>query len=158
MGLFNLFKKKEAPKPAAEPAPPVKVIVWDDRKAFVSMDEKQEKQFKKYIRDEVILNENDDYDLPKKELIEDYAGESVYRYYPKNLPRWDLADDGTVTVDGIVMGHIEASKVANIRKSRDEGHEYNLTIFGGKYKEVDDDSIEVVNDPFSLAVCYELKK
>ena len=157
MGLFNLFKKKEAPKPAAV-TPPVNVVVWEDRKAFVSMDEKQEKQFKKYIKDEVILHENDDYDLTKKELIEDFEGERVYRYYPKDIPNWDLADDGTVTVDGIVMGHIQESKIKNIRKSRDEGHAYSLTIFGGKYKDVDDDSIEVVNDPFSLAVCYELKK
>ena len=55
MGLFNLFKKKEAPKPAAEPVAPVKVIVWEDRKAFVSMDEKQEKQFKKWKKKVFLL-------------------------------------------------------------------------------------------------------
>lgn len=155
MGLFNLFKKKEAPKPAAEP---VAVQVWEDRKAFVIMDEKQEKAFQRYVRNDVCLIENDDYDLGKKALIEDFDGERVYRYCPKDLSDWDIADDGTVTIEGKVVGHIEPSKLANIRKSRDAGHTYSLTVFGGKYKDVDDDEIEVVNDPYSLAVCYELKK
>lgn len=93
---------------------------------------------------------NDDYDLSKKELIDDdRIGEPVYRYRfdAMHIELVQEPEDskyaGAVRIlaDGILIGYIPHSRAEEARQliANDDTHGFMLNIEGGKYHEVRED-------------------
>lgn len=93
------------------------------------------------------FNENDDYTLTKKELIEEHEGERIYRYYPLQIPfKLDGTDVYSYTKEeewrkvGVITEH--EAKLVNNNTSW-------LQLYGGSYKQIYDDEVEIdTRDPF----------
>lgn len=104
---------------------------------------------------ESIAIENDDYNLSKRELQEDFLDERVwqYQFFAKAalVPEPDNEYDPNaimVQSDGLCVGYVPRESTAHIRELMESGRiQYlGLNIGGGKYKEVteiDDDEYEL---------------
>jgi len=165
--LFNLFKKKttekqpEKPvetKPIA-PAPATPKRVWIPKRVKVDADP----GFLKKLTDDIILTPNSDYELKKKELIEDFEGETVWEYEPTSFP-FELLDDGSVIIEDaykkkVTIGTVGEKTVKAVRKSMEQlGRRPDVTFLGGKYKKVYEDEIEKGSTDWSAVIEYEVLK
>lgn len=164
--LFNLFKKKttekepEKPvetKPIA-PAPATPKRVWIQKRVKVNADP----GFLKKLTDDIILTPNSDYELKKKELIEDFEGETVWEYEPTSFP-FELLDDGSVIIEDAygkkaTIGTVGEKTVNAVRKSIELGRKPDVTFLGGKYKEVSEDEVERGTAEWSAVIEYEVLK
>ena len=172
--IFNLFKKKETPKetlenpketpketpkPVETPKPAAPSRVWVVKRAKVECDP----DFLKSILDDINIHENYDYELKKKELIEDFEGEKVWEYSPTPFP-FELLDDGSVVIEDILKKKITIGKVGEknlkaIRKSIEEGSKPDVTLLGGRYKKVTSSDVYKDETEWSAVIEYErLKK
>lgn len=78
------------------------------------------------------LEENDDYNLPKKELIEDYYDEKVWKYDPYELESKVIDNQVYAMLDDWV-------KVGTIRQKDIDKERLTLYLFVNEYKYVSDD-------------------
>lgn len=113
-----------------------------------------------------VARENPDYDLTKRELIEECPDEKVWQYYfivkGDLVPEPDNPYDPNaimVQADGLCIGHVPKGSTSHIRKLMESGRiqSMHLDIGGGKYKEVyedEDDKYEMDRDerPFSAVL------
>lgn len=167
--IFNLFKKKqpvekEPEKPvetkSIEPVKPaIPKRVWIPKRVKVDADDPG---FLKKLTDDIILTPNSDYELKKKELIEDFEGETVWEYEPTSFP-FELLDDGSVIIEDaygkkVTIGTVGEKTVNAVRNSMELGRKPDVTILGGKYKEVSEDEVERGSTDWSAVIEYEVLK
>lgn len=148
MGLFDVFKKKGnvqtspalAPKSVPvpkqeEPKPTYKTINFDV--AGISFYEND-------ILDNLMF-ENDDYNLKKKELIEDgMTNERIYQFEPDFIKAELVPDPENehdpnavkVVVDGVLIGFVPAKKAKKVKKIIEDMNILSLAcaIGGGPYR------------------------
>lgn len=165
--IFNLFKKKQPvekePEKSVEtkpiaPTPATPKRVWIPKRVKVDADP----DFLKKLTEDIILTPNSDYDLKKKELIEDFEGETVWEYEPTSFP-FELLDDGSVIIEDaykkkVTIGTIDEKAVNAVRKSMELGRRPDVTLLGGKYKKVYEDEIEKGSTDWSAVIQYEILK
>lgn len=98
-----------------------------------------------------VASENPDYDLTKRELIEECPDEKVWQYYfivkGDLVPEPDNPHDPNaimVQADGRCIGYVPKGSTSHIRKLMESGRiqSMHLDIGGGKYKEVYEDEEE----------------
>lgn len=104
-------------------------------------------------REDAILSlaeENDDYNLSKKELIDDgMEDERIYKYYfpamqSKLVPEPDNPHDPNaikVLVNGVHIGYVKAGSCSHVKNLLASGKvsSYGVDIVGGPYKRVYED-------------------
>lgn len=175
--LFNLFKKKttekqptdnlktteiqpeETPKkPLENPKETPKPRVWQNKRTKIDADP----GFLKKLTEDIILTPNPDYDLKKKELIEDFEGETVWEYEPTSFP-FELLDDGSVVIEDAykkkaTIGTVGEKTVKAVRKSMELGRKPEVTLLGGKFKKVYEDEVEKDSADWSAVIEYEVLK
>ena len=98
-----------------------------------------------------VARENPDYDLTKRELIEECPDETVWQYYfivkGDLVPEPDNPYDPNaimVQANGLCIGHVPKGSTSHIRKLMESGRiqSMRLDIGGGKFKEVYEDDDE----------------
>lgn len=156
MGIFDIFKKKdnkpiEAKTPVyeAENAPQKPVNVWIDKTEEVKLDEDVLKKMK------ITRSENYHYTKSKRELKEDFYGERVWKHYPYKFQGFRMDgvnvyvkdDNGDEYLIGTVGPDVAEDIVAKQPKKPD------IKLFGGKYKDVDDD-VEIDEEDPSVYIKY----
>ena len=113
-----------------------------------------------------VAKENPDYDLTKRELIEECPDEKVWQYYfivnGDLVPEPDNPYDPNaimVQANGLCIGHVPKGSTSHIRKLMESGRiqSMRLDICGGKFKEVyegDDEKYEMDRGerPFSAVL------
>lgn len=111
---------------------------------------------------------NDDYELSKRELQDEFPDERVYQYQffvkATLVPEPDNEYDPNaimVQADGLCIGHVPKGSTAHIRKLMESGRiKYmDLKIGGGKYKEVlenDDGEFELDSGEHNYSAVLEL--
>ena len=153
-----------APEPST-PAPKAKPSTTTERVHVRGVD--------KYASNvKAVAWENPDYDLTKKELIEQCPDEKVWQYTfdvkGELVPEPDNAYDPNaimVQANGLCIGYVPKGSTAHIRKLMESGRiqSMRLDIGGGKYKavyEVEDDKYEMDRDerPFSAVLELNLSE
>ena len=154
----------ETPKPA-----PITVEQKPAVKAAKTIERVHVRWVDKYAKNvESVAIENDEYNLTKKELAEDYLDERVYKYsfFVKAalVPEPDNEYDPNaimVQADGLCVGYVPRGSTAHIRKLMESGRiEYlDLKIGGGAYKEVyetDDDKYELDKGELAYSAVLEI--
>jgi len=132
-----------APQPSA-PAPAPKKATTTERIHVRGLD---------HYTDNIkaVARENPDYDLTKRELIEECPDEKVWQYYfivnGDLVPEPDNPYDPNaimVQANGLCIGHVPKGSTSHIRKLMESGRiqSMSLDIGGGKYKEVYEDEDE----------------
>ena len=110
--------------------------------------------------------ENDDYHLPKKELLEQYEGEYVYAldFYPdtKLVPEpTNEYDPNAIRVEceGVLIGYVPKNKTKHIRELMDSQrlHFVSAEIEGGRYKYPDDGEVETGEREYFANLMLEIK-
>ena len=100
------------------------------------VDTENAEKFVRAYRDE--LQENSDYYLSKKELLEDsYEGEKIYKYEPLGLP---------LKMEGLdVYSYIDEDewiKVGRLKKNADIDGDLHLFLYVNDYKRIGYDNVE----------------
>lgn len=122
-----------------------------------------------YCKDDIIANlavENDDYSLSKRELLEEYSeGDKIFEYEfdttPLELvPEPENEFDSNaikVMVNGIKVGYIKKGSTAHLKNLLDspDFSGKSIEIYGGKFKEIDDDD-NIVNDEMDIYADLEI--
>lgn len=158
--------KPPAPAPSSDPAPQPPAAVPEPKKATTT--ERIHVRGLDHYTDNIkaVARENPNYDLTKRELIEECPDEKVWQYYfnvKGNLvPEPDNPNDPNaimVQADGRCIGYVPKGSTSHIRKLMESGRikSMDLDIGGGKYKEVyenDDDKYEMDRGerPFSAVL------
>ena len=125
----------------SRPAPPVERPHYSFKVAGTS--------FRKEEISSVAL-ENDDYNLSKKDLVDDnHVDERVYKYNPTTVtaelvPEPDnphSSDAIKVVADGVHIGYVPSEKNKTVRKVLESKNikEISCEIYGGDYKIVEED-------------------
>lgn len=150
------------PNPAPVPSAPV-----PKAKPSTTIERVHVRGVDKYAANvKAVAWENPDYDLTKKELIEQCPDEKVWQYTfdvkGDLVPEPDNAYDPNaimVQANGLCIGYVPKGSAAHIRKLMESGRiqSMRLDIGGGKYKEVyevEDDKYEMDRDerPFSAVL------
>jgi len=120
-----------------------------------------------------VAHDNPDYDLTKRELIEQCLDEKVWQYTfdvkAALVPEPDNPDDPKaimVQANGLCIGYVPKGSTGHIRKLMESGRikSMDLDIGGGKYKEVyavdeDENKYEMDRDenPYSAVLTLYLK-
>ena len=151
-------KEPEKPVETKPIAPATPKRVWIPKRVKVDADP----DFLKKLTDDIILTPNSDYELKKKELIEDFEGETVWEYEPTSFP-FELLDDGSVIIEDaygkkVTIGTVGEKTVNAVRKSMELGRKPDVTFLGGKYKKVYEDEIEKGSTDWSAVIEYEVLK
>lgn len=102
-------------------------------------------EFQRFYRDE--FDENDDYSLPKKDLIEDFEGERVYKFEPLPLPTkiegnmaYSYMEDG----EWVKVGRVKKTDMKKLALGKP-----TLLLYSNTFKRVYEDEIdEEERDPF----------
>lgn len=158
--------KPPAPAPSDNPAPQPPAPVPEPKKATTT--ERIHVRGLDHYTDNIIAvaRENPDYDLTKRELIEECPDEKVWQYYfnvnGDLVPEPDNPYDPNaimVQANGLCIGHVPKGSTSHIRKLMESGRiqSMHLDIGGGKYKEVyedEDDKYEMDKGerPFSAVL------
>ncbi len=151
--MFQFLKKKkteDTPKPVTKPVAPKAPETPSTRKV-----EKFNIAGTSFREADIIKNfadDNDDYNLPAKELKEDFDGQRVYKYdfltaVPELRPEPENEyDPNAIAVysDGIQIGYVKKGSTAHLRKVLEQRKiiSMKLNISGGDYKYVCDGVIE----------------
>lgn len=159
---------KPAPAPVQTPAPaPVPSAPAPKAKPSTTTERVHVRGVDKYAANiKAVAWENPDYDLTKKELIEQCPDEKVWQYTfdvkGDLVPEPDNAYDPNaimVQANGLCIGYVPKGSTAHIRKLMESGRiqSMRLDIGGGKYKEVyeiEDDKYELDRNerPFSAVL------
>lgn len=169
--IFNLFKKKEAPVQQEKQEDSNKPkLEW--KETYIAGLEHYE--FKKYIKallDNDALLENDDYNLKKKDFIEDIVeGERVYQYDEYQCD-FDLIrdeqnehDKNAVKVvadykgEKYMLGYVPKSLTKKVMRCHELHTIPSLRIVGGKYKKHNGYDIEKDETDYSLRLDYAIEK
>lgn len=155
-----------SPAPAADPAPQPSAPAPAPKKATTT--ERVHVHGLDHYTDNIkaVAWENPDYDLTKRELIEQYPDEKVWQYTfdvkGDLVPEPDNPYDPNaimVQANGLCIGHVPKGSTSHIRKLMESGRiqSMHLDIGGGKYKEVyedEDDKYEMDRGerPFSAVL------
>lgn len=158
--------KSPAPAPSDNPSPQPQAAAPEPKKATTT--ERIHVRGLDHYTDNIlaVARENPDYDLTKRELIEECPDEKVWQYYfivkGDLVPEPDNPYDPNaimVQADGLCIGHVPKGSTSHIRKLMESGRiqSMHLDIGGGKYKEVyedEDDKYEMDRDerPFSAVL------
>ena len=158
--------KPPAPAPSADPVPQPPAPVPEPKKATTT-ERIHVRGLENYTDNiKAVARENPDYDLTKRELIEECPDEKVWQYYfivnGDLVPEPDNPYDPNaimVQANGLCIGHVPKGSTSHIRKLMESGRiqSMHLDIGGGKYKEVyedDDDKYEMDRGerPFSAVL------
>ena len=151
MAIFNLFKKKEEPKPAEPQKKIITKYLW-----LIDEEGIGNKFFHAYKDD---LSENDEYSQTKKEIMDGYYdnGEKIYKYEPFELP-FKIDDDKVYSyIDEdkwIPVGTLKKSDKGKLKRST----ETELYLMPNYYKRVIYDDIETEHGDayFGLEVTLEV--
>jgi hypothetical protein len=146
-------KPAPAPAPAANPAPQPSAPAPAPEPKKATTTERIHVRGLDHYTDNIIAvaKENPDYDLTKRELIEECPDEKVWQYYfnvkGDLVPEPDNPYDPNaimVQADGLCIGHVPQGSTGHVRKLMESGriHSMHLDIGGGKYKEVYEDEDE----------------
>ena len=114
--IFGLFKKKEVEKPK---------YTYETFK-LMDQDYDYNEKFGRKHKDE--LNENDDYSMSKKDMIE-YASGRVYKFLPENFP-CSIVDDKVFDEDNHYIGRIKKTDLKQVKNAL----ECEITFYDGHYK------------------------
>lgn len=155
-----------SPTPAADPAPRPSSPAPAPKKATTT--ERVHVRGLEHYTDNImaVAWENPDYDLTKRELIDQCPDEKVWQYTfsvkGDLVPEPDSEYDPNaimVQANGLCIGHVPKGSTAHIRKLMESGRirSMSLDIGGGKYKEVyetDDEKYEMDRGerPFSAVL------
>ena len=162
-----------APAPADNPAPQPPAPVPEPKKATTT-ERIHVRGLDHYTNNiKAVARENPDYDLTKRELIEECPDEKVWQYYfnvkGDLVPEPDNPHDPNaimVQADGRCIGYVPKGSTSHIRKLMESGRikSMDLDIGGGKYKEVyavdeDENKYEMDRDekPYSAVLTLYLK-
>lgn len=128
--MFNLFKKKEKPKPIEPVKPKTRTIL----NVYYLADTENEKRVRKYYNQD--LEENDEYFQSAKELKEYYDHEKVWKYEPVEIPfKLEGRDVYTEIED-------EWFKIGRLKKAADIDGKLTCYFYVNEYKYVTEDSVE----------------
>lgn len=111
-----------------------------------------------YRRDNIesIAERNDDYTLPKKDLIEgfedkiyEYDGMEIAHLVPEPTNEYD-PDAIRIECEGVLIGYVPKGKTGYIRDLQNKGLliKSMAHVYGGKLKLVNDDTVEKSESPF----------
>lgn len=155
--------------PAPAPAPPAPVSAQTAPRKAVKTERIHVRGVDKYRENVLaVASENPDYDLTKRELIEDHLDEPVYQYdfivKGALVPDPDNEYDPNaimVQANGLCIGYVPRGSTAHVRKLMESGRikSMDLDIGGGKYKqvyEVDDDEYELDRDEKDFSAVLDL--
>lgn len=153
-GIKKAKKEKPVPKAAiTEPVEPRK-ITYDEYLWLQDTEDVGNKFFQAYKDD---LEENDDYHMTKKEILEEYYdGDKIYKYEPFLLPF--KVEDGKVYSyikedEWIYVGSLKKRDIAKYERSK----RTELYLMPNYFKKVYDDSVETDSGDsyFGLLVILE---
>lgn len=160
MGIFNIFKKKdnkpaEVKTPVSEPeiAPQsVPKRVWDTKYEHVELIDGVLKKMG------ITRDENDDYTMKKKDLLDEYCdGDKIWKYEPYEFDKWRLDGMNVYACDDygeeFLIGTVRKRASEDIIK--DQPDRPDMQLFGGRYKQIDDDEIVSDSEDLSVVICYE---
>lgn len=151
MGLFDMFKKQKA---TAAPSAPLVEPTTAKTLTAPKSETHHVAGVKSYIDNIMeLVNENPDYDMSKKEIIESCMdGEKIYQYF-LNVKKVELVPEPTnehdanavkVILDGVHVGYIKKGSCSHIKKllANNSIKSMSADIVCGKYKLVyeDDDA------------------
>lgn len=158
------------PTPTPEPVQPATVSPTSSAEKKAMKVERVHVRGIEHYTDNVkaVAWENPDYDLAKREMIEQCPDEKVWQY-SFNV-KGDLAPEPDneydpnaimVQANGLCIGHVPKGSTAHIRKLMESGRikSMNLSIGGGKYKEVyetDDGEYEMDRGERNYSAVLEL--
>ena len=157
--LFKFFKNiektpsREKPIEPAEPAETRK-LTYDEYLWLQDTEDIGNRFYRAYKDD---LEENDDYHMTKKEILEDYYdGDKIYKYEPFLLPF--KVEDGKVYSyikedDWVCVGTLKKRDIAKYERSRKS----ELYLMPNYFKKVYDDEVEADHGDtyFGLLVVLE---
>lgn len=169
-GIRAKKQPKQQPAPAPEPArvaPPIQAKPAP--KKATSIERVHVQGVDNYAENlKSVAIENDDYNLTKRELQEDFLDERVwqYQFFVKAalVPEPDNEYDPNaimVQADGLCVGYVPKGSTAHIRTLMESGRikQLDLKIGGGKYKEVaevDDDEYELKRGEHPYSAVLEI--
>ena len=160
MGFFNIFKKKdskpsevETPRHEPEIAPQKQIKrVWETKHAKVDLIEG--------ITGKMHLDreENDDFTMKKKDLLDEYCdGDKIWKYEPYEFDKWRLDGMNVYACDDygeeFLIGTVRKRASEDIIKEQPDRPD--MQLFGGRYKQIDDDEIVSDSEDLSVVICYE---
>lgn len=138
VSVIGFIARKRKHKEAETPLPVREHIITET--AYPVDQENAERFFSFYKED---FDENDEYDLPAKELKEDYEGEKVYRYDPYQL-------DYKIE-EGQIFAKLDDEwiHVARLKKTQSIPEDALFFLYPNVYKYVTEDEIsKETGDPF----------
>ena len=152
LGVISIFGgKKYKPKSQTQTFVPVEeqnkqTYVEPDRLLVAGFDHHQPA-----LRS-LLTDENPDYDLPKKQFVEEVV-DRAYQFYPERYDaRLEHEDNEydpnaiAVYVDDIKIGYIARKDQSIVDMSKS----YEVEIFGGKYKECDYSETDLDGNPENI--------
>ena len=135
VGILGILLIKWANKPSKKKAVEPKQDYRIERSINWVVDSDNVEKFVRYYRDE--LQENEDYFLPNKDILEDFMeGEKIYKYEPLELPLKMEGKD--------VYSYIDEDqwiKIGRLKKNADLDGKLTLYLYVNTYKRVNDDSV-----------------
>lgn len=148
VGLFCFLKRKKTEPPVVEERPSPRytfkyVKLFDQDASF-------NQRYRSQHKDEFI--EDDDYSLPKNELIETFMNTKVYRYMEDII---ECSMDGRkVMLDGEMVGKVASEDMPIV----ESGHP-QLVFYPNEYKDVSLDDYETIKDePYFMLRITQIKK
>lgn len=157
MGIFDIFKKKDN-KPAEVKTPVYEAEnkpkrIWETKHVRVDLVDGILKKM------DIERDENDDFKMKKKDLLDEYMdGDKIWKYEPYEFKHWRI--DGTEVYvkddygDEYMIGTVPAARAKEILAEQPNGPD--IMLFGGKYKEIDDD--EIITDETDPHIVIEYEK
>lgn len=143
--MFNLFKKK--PQKEYKPIPRIDYEYFDFE--YENSDAES-----KYLKKTDELELNDDYDMSKKEMLEEFIYEDkVYRYLPTEFDAY-LKDGLIYDLDGTEIGKVKDEDIGYLT----DYDKLEIVFYHGKHKFIDfDDETVYVEKGFNY-FRYRIKK
>lgn len=143
--MFNLFKKKEN-----KPLIPMPKYTYDN----FDFEYYEEDALKKYSKMTDELDLNDDYDMTKKEMLEEFVYQNkVYRYLPTEFDAY-LKDNLVYDEDNFLIGKVKDNDI----KKLTDYIKLEIIFHHGKHKYIDfEDEAVYVEKGFNYFT-YRIKK
>lgn len=146
------------PDPKPQPAP----SAWDSYKFRVAGTYYREKDIYE------IMDENDDYHLGKKAIIEaDLVGDMIYKYEIADLDADLIAEPDNphdpnairVVVNDILIGYVPKEKTSKVKTLLESGTVLDVicNIYGGPYKVLEDEDETVERGETALKADVEIR-
>lgn len=139
--MFNLFKKKETPKPIIQKPKYEEIYIRILNQAH------SDKFYGYYLKND-YLDLNDDYNLKAKELLDIYYyGDKVYKYLPLEIDEFTIEDNqiyAPINNINVFVGSIPKNKLKLVSEAVDK----QLIFYAGQFKKITDEVYKDEHDHY----------